>query len=281
MQFNLSYGEVTPLDYNFRKKHIQDDIQYISESSEINSVKKVHGGVSISYDCVGLRYPDYSRESFIFSIGNDRHTVPLPLDSSPSFLLDPNIHSVDIQSVSADSSEVLLLSDGNSNISHDAEITDDMSSGDHLQRALIAMPSMQVVEGNSSNKFSWMKNKRRRPHSEVKNDSDNRDTLYTDIGFQCDNRDELFEMLRFDIETCPREVAESKLELHQNRKSAVEGFSPLISLTQEAILTVCVCIILTVVVFWFCTVGTHARSSPEQLPTAPLSEGNSSLKNIS
>jgi len=101
-QFNLSYGEVNSLDFKYEKVNIRNDMKYIgapssaAESAKVGSEigrKNMYSGcheVSISYDCSAPISDNFDEDanSFLFSISNGRHTMPLYLDSSPTFSLN-------------------------------------------------------------------------------------------------------------------------------------------------------------------------------------------------
>lgn len=98
--FNLSYGEVNSLDLKYEKVNMKNDMIYIgapisvADTPKVDVEKKnVYGSgheVSISYDCGAPIDDNFDEDanSFLFSISNGRHTMPLYLDSSPTFSLN-------------------------------------------------------------------------------------------------------------------------------------------------------------------------------------------------
>lgn len=144
---------------------MNDDVRYLGGVSaptrKIDAEnKKVHSGsyneLSISYDCDSLSSIDEGATPFTFSISNGRHTVPLYLDSSPTFSLSATTavrSSVSMERSNQRVFPTLSPDDGGALINgvdgvvdYDTKFSRDSRDEDSVENALVSIPSNAKME---------------------------------------------------------------------------------------------------------------------------------------
>ena len=200
MQFNLSYGEIVPLDVKYEKKSLIDDMQHVHSGTSNSMVPNIgmerkvqsllNSDISISYDCDPSNFQGEG-DSFMFSISNSKSSLPLQLDSTPSYSLlriDRTVHDFhDPASTMRYGTEVLSSNHNDYN--------------EDKGRALVVLPSRQM---------QLVKNMRKN-HAKFVNNSVTDSSRLSSIAFannenvsdagQCERPIELFKLLNIDVST--------------------------------------------------------------------------------